>query len=284
MSWHPNDLVTDLDLVAYEKQILTQFNATDWKDRRTKAIEDWLFPLLESRGFTPERLRTRHTPVAAFGYTSSTYTDKASAAATDNGLVLSTILAGASDALYVGFGSPFRGISMRATTTVNAVASTLGVSVWADAWEGVQNLVNGTQVGSLSFAKGGSLTWRLPEGIVSRSLNSSDPLYWAKLTLTVAPTSGTAIGPISVIRRSRLCAAVTLRTLALIFREAPTDIDGPWQDKAEWYEKQADQAFQRVAEQLGPEFDQDSDDTIGAAERAQTTASVNDGGWRYERA
>ena len=93
MSWAPNDLVTDVDLKGYESTILTQFAVPDWQERRQKAIEDWLFPLLESAGFTPPRLRTRHTPVSAFGYTSASFTDKTSAAGTDNGLVLSTILA-----------------------------------------------------------------------------------------------------------------------------------------------------------------------------------------------
>lgn len=283
MSWHPNDLVTDADLVAYERQILTQFDVTDWQDRRQKAIEDWLFPLLEGRGFVPERFRTRHIPVSALGYTSSVFTDKTTSAATDDGLVLSTILASASDALYLGFASPFRGISCRMTSTVNAVSSLLTVQQWADTWESVGDLDNGTQLNSAPFAKGGAITFRPPDGAVMRTLNSTGPYYWLKLALATAPTSGTAIGPVAVIRRSRLCAPVTLRTLALIFREAPTSLDGPWEEKAKWYEAQAEAAWLRVVEQIGPEFDTDGDDAIGAAEREQTADDVTGGGWRLER-
>ncbi len=284
MSWHPNDLVTDADLAAYERQILTQFDVTDWRDRRQKALEDWLFPLLEGRGFTPDRLRTRHTPLSVLGYTSSAYTDKTTASATENGLVLSTILASGSDALYVGFDQPFRGVSARMTSTVNAVSSVLTVAQWADAWEAVAGLDNRVTIAGKPFARGGSVTWRMPEGVLTRTVNSTGPYYWAQLRLSAAPTSGTAIGPITVVRRSRLAAAVTLRTLALIFREAPTGQDGPWTEKADWYEKEADRAWLRVADQIGPEFDQDGDDALDATERAQTADDVTGGGWRWERA
>lgn len=40
MSWHPNDLLTDEDLRAYERDILTRFNVSDWETRRGKAMED----------------------------------------------------------------------------------------------------------------------------------------------------------------------------------------------------------------------------------------------------
>ena len=62
-------------LRAYERDILTRFNVTDWAERREKVLEDWLWPQLRSHGFAPERFRTRYTPHVAFGYTSSAYTD-----------------------------------------------------------------------------------------------------------------------------------------------------------------------------------------------------------------
>lgn len=283
MSWAPNDLVTDVDLKGYESTILTQFAVPDWQERRQKAIEDWLFPLLESAGFTPPRLRTRHTPVSAFGYTSASFTDKTSAAGTDNGLVLSTILAASTDYLYLGFKEPFRGLSVRMLDNVNAAANVLGVQLWADGWVTPAGVINETKVGSACFGKGGAITWRMPDAVVTRSVSTSGALYWARLLLSAAPTSGTAIGPVSVIRRSRLCAAVTLRTLSLIFREAPSQQDGPWEAKADWYEKEAERAWLRVAGQIGPEFDTDGDDTIGDTERGQTAEDVNGGGWTMER-
>ena len=119
MSFHPNDLLTDADLVAYEKNILTQFAQTDWHDLRSKALEDWLFPLLEGRGFDPSRLRTRHTNPTVFGYTSAVYASQDTASVN-----LATVLAGANDALLVGFTQPFRGIVLPMTDSVNSTVST----------------------------------------------------------------------------------------------------------------------------------------------------------------
>lgn len=284
MSWSPNDLVTDTDLVAYERQILEQFGAGDWLDRRQKALEDWLFPLLSSRGFNPDRLRTRVEPNAVLGYTSSTFSDQTSAAATEDGLVLSTILATSSDRLYVGSKSAFRGLSVRQLDSVNAVSATMSLQAWADTWSSVGPASNATVSGTAPFAKGGPITWDLPESLVRRSVNDVGPYYWVRLGLSAAPTSGTKIGPLLVIRRSRLCAAVTFRTLCLIFREAPTGQDGPWSDKAAWYEKEAEQAWLRVVDHIGGEFDTDDSDAISEDEADQTADTASGGGWRWERA
>jgi hypothetical protein len=284
MSWHPNDLVTDADLTAYERTVLTQFDQVDWRDRREKALEDWLFPMLEGRGFVPHRLRTRFEPVSVLGYTSSAYTDRTTAANTEDGITLSAVLAASSDYLYVGSDLPFRGLSVRMHDNVNAASGALTLNVWADGWVVPENPQNDTMSGAISFAKGGALTWTNPDGLVGRSVNSTGPYFWARLALSSAPTSGTKIGPVFVIRRSRLCAAVTLRTLALIFREAPTQQDGPWTEKAEWYERQANEAFLRVADQIGGEFDTDGSDAIDEAEQEQTALEVTGGGWTLDRA
>lgn len=282
MSWAPNDLVSDADLVAYERGILSQFAVNDWKTRRQKAIEDWLFPLLESRGFDPLRFRTRHTPPYAVATTSSVTTDKSTAAKTNDGLNLATILAAASDVLYLGFDQPFRGVSIRMASGVNTVDSLLSVAVWADTWQAV-TIEDGTRVGGISLARGGAVTWPVPEALVRRSVNSLGPAYWARLSMSATPT-GCTVGPITVIRRSRLCAAVTFRTLALIFKEAPIAQDGPWESKAVWYEAEAERAWLRVADHIGGEFDTNDDDAIDTTEDGQTADTVSGGGWRWERA
>jgi hypothetical protein len=282
MSWHPSDLVTDEDLVSYEQTILTQFGQTDWLKRRAKALEDWLFPLLEQRGFNPTRLRTRHVPIAAVSLSGVTYTDRTAAVATENGLNLATVLASSTDYLYLGFEEQFRGISVRMADNVSSVNATLDLRVWIDGWETPPNVQNEARSGAKAFGKGGAITWEMPEGVTRRTLNGSAALYWARLSLSAAPT-GALSGPWAVIRRSRLAAPVTLRTLGLIFREAPSGQDGPWTEKAIWYAEEADKAFLRVADQLGPEFDTDGDDAIGEAERDQTAAEVSGGGLTLER-
>jgi hypothetical protein len=282
MSWHPNDLVTDADLSAYEREILTTFAVQDWRERRQKAIEDWLWPLLESKGFDPMRFRTRFDADQVWGQTSSIFTDLTSGAQTASGLALATILAAASDYLYIGSTAPFRGLSVRMADAVNSTTSLLTLQVWADTWLNPADLLDGTKRGTAVFAAGGAITWGVPDGLVRRSVNSSDDLFWARLAVSSAPT-GAVAGPLAVIRRSRLCAAVTLRTLALIFREAPTQQAGPWMEKAEWYEAEAERAWTRVSGAIGGEFDTNDDDMIDPTEAAQTAAEVSGGGLTLER-
>jgi hypothetical protein len=284
MSWSPNDLVSDADLTAYEQTILTQFGQTDWQSRRQKALEDWLFPQMEARRFMPERLRTRFEPKHVMGVTNGVTADLTSVAMSEGGLNLATILAAPSDALYVASDAPFRGLSVRMLDAVNAVTATLTTHLWTDTWAAPSGVSNGTVASGKPFTKGGAITWSLPEGLVLRSLQGVGPYYWLKLSLSATMTAGTAIGPVGVIRRSRLCAPATLRTLALIFREAPTSQEGPWEEKAVWYENEADAALARVWETIGGEFDTDGDDVVDQAEQGQTAAEVTGGPWSFERA
>lgn len=287
MSWHPNDLLTDADLLAYERDILTRFNVTDWAQRREKVLEDWLWPQLRQAGFPPERFRTRFTPDAAFGYTSSAYTDILSAVTdtTADDLNLATTLASSSDAVVIGSAQQFRGISVRMLDAVTSVASTLTVELWQDAWKQV-SVTDGTQAtAGKPFSRGGAITWRVPPDWVVRTLSTtSTPYYYARLRLSAAPTSAQC-GQISVIRRSVLCGPVAYRTLAMIFREAPMAQDGPWQERANFYETEAALAFQRALALVGGEFDADSptDDVLDRDDEAQTRETAGSP-MRWERA
>lgn len=283
MSWHPNDLVSDQDLIAYESKILTQFGQTDWELKRQRVLDDWLFPLLEARRFDPTRLRTRHAAATVLGYTSAVYTDR-TAAATSGTLNLATVLAAESDALLIGFEQPFTGALLSFTESVNSTVTTaVSAYYWTGAWTRV-TLTDGTKIGSKSLARGGSLTWPgVPAGTIRRTISNSASLYWARLNASAAPTGATGCGPITVIRRSRLAAAATFRTLALIFREAPIAGDGPWERKADKYEADADAAFSRAVEWIGPEFDSDQSDAVDATDRLQTSAAVSGGGFSLDR-
>lgn len=287
MSWAPNDLVTDADLVAYEANILTAFNQTDWADKRQLAIEHWLGPILRTRGFDLERLRTRYEPDVVRGYTAAAYTDLAGAAKsqTVDDLNMATVFATvANDALYIGSTQAFRGLSIRMEDAVSAIAAQLIVAHWADAWTAL-SINDGTRkVSGKSFSGGGAVTWRLPSNWVKRTVDSSDPLYFVKLTMSATPTSAKA-GQIGVIRRSVFCAPLALRTLALVMREAPTGGEGPWDVKAGWYETEADASLQRALEICGGEFETDdpATDQISETEAAQTAAEVSRGSFRLER-
>ncbi len=283
MSWVPNDLVTDVDLESYERTILSsQFNVDNWQARRQKALEDWLFPLLESRGFSPDRFRTRYQADAVVGQTSSALTDKTAAAKASDGLALATILASGSDLLYVGSTQPFNGLSVRVLDAPSATAGTLTVKAWTDQWNRLKVNDGTLATAGVPFSRGGAITWTTPVTLVRRTVNQLGPFYWVSVGLSAAP-AGCTIGALSVIRRSRLCAPATLRTLALIFREAPTSQDGPWDAKAAWYEQEADRAWTRVADAIGGEFDTDDDDAISSDEAGQTAEQVTGGGWTLER-
>lgn len=285
MSWSPNDLVSDVDLTAYENAILTAFRQTDWETKRAKALEDWLGPILQTQGFALETLRTRYEADLVTGYTGAVYTDLTGAArdTTGDDLNLATIFATpASDALYLGSTQPFRGLSVRMHDAVSTAAATLTVSYWGDAWTALSVTDGTSKAAGKPFSGGGALTWRVPSTWVKRVVNGSVPLYWVKVTLSAVPAGATA-GQIGAIRRSALCAPATFRTLALIMREAPTGGDGPWTAKAEWYETEADAALQRALQTCGGEFETDVTDQLSATEAGQTTADVS-GGWRLERA
>lgn len=287
MSWAPNDLVSDTDLVAYERTILTQFGAGEWQAKRQKALEDWLFPQLASVGLDPYRLRTRFQPGQVWGSTSSVFTDYTAAAKsqTPDQIPLTTVLAAAGDALVIGAPWQFRGLSIRMLENVNAIASALTVELWRDAWTSVTASDGTAATTGKPFSKGGAISWTVPEDWVVRPVNGSADLYFARLRVATALTAATKCGQVSVIRRSCLCSAAALRTLAMIFHEAPTQQDGPWAEKADWYEKQAEDAWQRVQPILGREFDTDPvDDVIDQTEATQTTDQASNGmGFSFER-
>lgn len=288
MSWSPNDLLSDSDLLSYEGGILESFAKTNWLDKRRKAIEDWMFPILRVQGFTPERFRTRYEPCAVYGYTASTYSyQRANAISqTEDDINLATVFATpGTDVLYIGSDKQFRGLSVRMLAGVSAVAGTMTVSLWQDAWVNAP-IQNGTlKTAGKPFSGGGAVTWDVPQDWVVRRVNASAYLYWAKVVLSATPTAATTC-QIGVIRRSVLCAPLTLRTLSLIMREAPTSAAGPWTDKATYYEQEADAALQRALSLVGGEFDTDENDLISDTEAAQTNedaGGASSGGHRMER-
>lgn len=286
MSWRPNDLVTDADLAAYESGVLTRFNVADWAGKRAKALDDWLWPQLRAAGFPPERFRTRYAPDAAWSFISGTHASVLSAATstTADDLNLATILASSSDALVIGSDSPFKGLSIRMLSGVSAVAATLTVEVWCDTWKAIP-VTDGTAATSgTPFGRGGAITWRIPEDWVLRPLSDTSLRYYARLRTSAVPT-GAMAGQVSVIRTSVLAYPVICRTLAMIFREAPMTQDGPWAEKAAYYEAEAALGLQRALPLVGGEFDADvpTDDTLDTDDTAQTRETAGSGR-RWERA
>lgn len=285
MSWQPDDLVADEDLAGYEASILTDFGQTDWKLRRTKALEDWLFPHLKTRGLDPYKLRTRYECEAVAGFTGGSYSDKAGVAkdtnADDLNLAAVFVTPG-SDALYIGSVQPFRGIFFRLTDNVSSVAGALAVAYWAGTWEPL-TISDRTKLGQKSLGSGGAVTWPQPVDWATRKVSGDQVLYWAKVTMSATPT-GALASQIGVIRASSLRAPATFRTLQLIFREAPTGADGPWGEKAAFYADEAELALQRALQIVGGEFDTDGSDLVSPDESTQTAEEVGGGSFTLERA
>jgi len=285
VSWHPNDLVSDVDLKDYESTILDQFGVTTWRQRRTKALEDWLFPILKGQGYDPFRLRTRADADKVFGFTASVYTDvtgKTKDTTTDDLNLATTFATPSTDAIYIGSAQPFRGLFVAMLDTVSAIAATLTVRYWDGSWKALQVADYTQQVSGTAFSGSGSITWTMPVDWTRRAVSTSDLLYWAKLTTSATPTAAKA-GQVSVIRSSVFRAPVTFRTLQLIFQEAPTSADGPWKEKSQYYKEEADQALQRALQICGGEFDTDGSDQISADEATQTPEEVGNGPLVLER-
>ena len=287
MSWFPNDLVSDVDIQAYENGALTQFGRTDWEEKRRKALEDWMAPILRTQGFDIERLRTRYEADQVLGYTGAAYTDLTSAAqdTSADDLNLATVFTTVgTDALYIGSTNTFRGVSIRVLDAVSSTAAVLTVSYWADGWVNLAVKDDTAKTVGKAFSGGGAVSWRVPSGWVRRTINSSSPLYYVKVTISATPT-GAKASQIGVIRRSALCAPATFRTLELIMREAPTSGSGPWLEKADYYKDEASQALQRALQIIGGEFETDDPptDQISETESEQTIETAG-GGWRMERA
>lgn len=280
------DLFGDADLLAYESTLLDQFDVVNFDAKRVKACEDWLWPIMRSRGFDLARWRIRYQPDAVQGYTSSAYSDLTSATQNDSAddVDLASVLAASGDYLYIGSTEPFRGLSVRMLDSVSSASATLTVQAWCDSWRTL-TVTDGTQVtAGKPFSRGGRLTWTVPEDWVGRKVNAIGPYYWVRVNLSAAPT-GATVSQIGCLRRSVVCSAVTMRTLASIFREAPISQDGPWLEKATYYANEADMALERAIPLLGGEFDTATeDDVIDADEAAQTADEATNGGaWGLER-
>jgi hypothetical protein len=199
------------------------FGQTSWQSKRTKALEDWLFPILTARGFLPHRLRTRFECDAVYGFTGSAYSDKTSAAkdTTEDDLNLATIFTTAgSDALYHRlYGALPRAVRAdgghRRHGSVHPLGGLLERQLGSPDGAGRHDADGGK-----TFSGGGSVTWLLPMDWMVRAVNGSTRYYWAKVTVSATPTSAKA-GQLGVIRASSLRAPATFRTLQLIFPGSP---------------------------------------------------------------
>lgn len=284
----PGDLLTEADLRALDAGINTAFGDSlglRLIDKRRIAVTDWLMPRLEAAGYRADRLRTRHQPDAAFGFTGGVYTDLAAAcgSATADDVALASLWATpASDALFLGHGRPFLGLFLGLTGTLNANASVLSVAAWnGQAWTSVAGLADGTVAAAgKTLSGGGRVTWRLPDDWVERAINGARA-YWVRLQVSAALTAGTTANQALPILRSRLTHPTALHALSLIYREGASSRRGAWLEQADSYAEQAQAALDAVLPLVVDEFDADADDAVGPTEA--DAARPADARWSLER-
>lgn len=285
----PGDLLTDADLRALDSRLDNDYGETlipTLVEKRRVAVQDWLVPKLETFRYAPAQHQTRVRPVAAFGYTGGVYTDVCGALgdATAGDLDLAQLWATpATDALYVAASRPFVGLSVSMVGTGNSAASVATVSVWSGSgWAAVPQLADGTRVAlGKSFSGGGRFSWALPEEWAPRLVNGAGPYVWARLTVDVAPSAGTAADQILPVVRSRLTYPLALYTLSLIYREGASGRRGGWLEQADSYAEQAEKQLAAVLPLIGDEFDTDADGAVTAAD-ASPVPDLR--GWSLERA
>ena len=270
MSLIASDLVTDLDLVALDARALKDFGDTNatLDDKRRIAVEEWLAPAMESRGFNPEQHRMRKAPDACLGQVSSVTTDYTTAAGnvTADDLPLGTIFTGgdATDALYVMLRRPHRGLYVGIEEAPNAVAAVSSPVLWSGAWTGVTSLVDATVSGSTGFAQGGAIRWKRSD-VWSPRVFANTFGYWSKIHVS-SLTSTTTARQILPIVSSRLSYPTKLYTLGLLYQDAWGSAGGDWEAKSERFFAMAETELQRNINRIADEFDVDRSGAVDATE------------------
>lgn len=130
--------------------------------------------------------------------------DLSSAQADPHALTSTVVLVAAEDAILIGSILPFnhRYVSV---STANTASSVLSVSLWdGSAFSAAVDLADGTSTGGKTFAQSGVISWTKDKtknwvkddtadvtGLATLNIYN---LYWAKLTVSVNLSAGTAIG------------------------------------------------------------------------------------------
>lgn len=152
------------------------------------------------------------------------------------------------NAMFVGSFTPFRGMAVTMSASVNAAASTLLAEYWnGSAWVSL-NATDGTANGGATFAQTGNITWTVPTAwattllpsvknpVVSpvTALNAEQyiqgsksvmlPLYWTRLTVSATLTAGTTANTIFSLNRSTAYAEMVADSL-LQFRTPVKGVD-----------------------------------------------------------
>jgi len=273
--WNPADILTDLDLLAIDRQCLTEFGVYDLTDKRQVALQ-WVGQRVEQAGYRLDRHQVRKVADAVFGFTGTAFIDYTTAASdqTEADLPLSSVCAvPSSAAVYVGYRSPFRGAYVGVHDAVNARDVALTVSAWNGRWQPVNSLQDQTQaVLGKTLSGGGRVAWQPPDQWSRRSVNNS-LCYWVRLTIDSSLTAGTAASQVTPVVTSRLTLPAAQYALGLLYQESYGSNRGQWQEKATALFTAAEQSLGIALPLIADEFDIDADEAVSGAEASSVTVA-----------
>lgn len=263
----PGDLVTDLDLLALDVTVLTDFGATSLNlaHKRQVAVSDWLTPRLETAGLSPAKHRTRRTPAAAFLVRSGVITDVTESLGQSTEKLASSMLATPDDYLVVGMQQPFRGMYIGIGDSVNAVAGAASLTYWSGRWSVPSSVTDDTTVANVLFAAGGNLAWSLPDDWFPRVFNNT-MAYWIRLSCASSLSANMGLGQVLPITRSRLTAPTACYAMHLVYREASGSNTGQWAEKAKSFLDAANEGLAIAMPLVVDEFDIDNSNAVEPTE------------------
>lgn len=273
-----DDVLSDLDLLAVDRQALTIFGAdalASIADKRRIAVDDWLAGELKAKGYNPFTHSLRRAPdlvIRASDPDDTDLTDRLADRSTNSPVALGAeVFQSDTDALVIGLRDPFKALTVVMTEPANVNTRSLSVAsltYWNGAWTTLDanSLIDTTRVNSISFAKGGVFRFTSPEDWEPRPYDSSDPrgdwLYLTTIWLTQPATLGALVSQILPTRRSRLTSAAGFYAMHLLCLEAAKGARGNWDERADQYAKKAYTSLARDLPLADDEFDVDNSGSV----------------------
>lgn len=152
------------------------------------------------------------------------------------------------DALYIGAFTPFRGVAVTMSASVNAVASVLSIDYWnGSIFTAVSGGSDGTASAGKTFAQTGNITWTvptdwtkalLPQAVnpaltaaqANQAINTDDgrvPRFWARFSVSATLSANTKPNTMFALNRSTAYAEMVSDSLIQFSTQVKgTDPDG----------------------------------------------------------
>ena len=279
-----DDIVTDLDLLAINKQVTDEFGGSSLQEKRTIAVVDWLAPQVESMGYRLHEHRVRKAPDLAWQHTGAVYTDLTSALSdkTEDDVDANSIFATPStDSLYIMYQEIPTALFVHMREDVNATTSVNSFTFWSGAqWAAMTSVVDGTAVAnSMALSGGGRVEFQRPPNWQRRTVNDSARGYFLRWQVSVRPDADTLLTQVLPVQRSRLTSGTAHHALHLLFSEAALGGRGAYEEAAEREKMAAETAIGMALTQIRDEFDVDDSGAVSQTEINSVNAATDYSQW-----